>query len=90
MGGLSSDSFIACSSLCLSSQARSPSLVGRDGDVPVQTADGGKNQSTKLQRPSGGSDGVCECDKQTDDLGLPVRKPKCNGHLGLGKLRFYD
>ena len=51
--------------MCLSIQARSPSLVGRDGDVPVQTADGGKNQSTKLQRPSGGSDGVCECDKQT-------------------------
>ena len=54
----------------------SPSLVGRDGDILVQTADGGKNQSAKRQRPGGGSDNVCECDKQTEHSWSAGQKPQ--------------
>ena len=44
----------------------SPSLAGRDGDVSVQAANDGQNQSANIQRSGRGSDGVCECDKQTE------------------------
>ena len=44
----------------------SPSLVGRNGDVPVQTVDGGQNHATKIQRSGGRSDGVCKRDKQIE------------------------
>ena len=44
----------------------SPSLVGRNCDVAVQTVDSVQNQSARIQLSGRRSDGVCECDKQTE------------------------
>lgn len=52
----------------------SPSLVGGDSDVPVQTVDGRKNHTTKIQGPGRRSDGVCKRDKQTEYSGSTCQK----------------
>lgn len=52
----------------------SPSLVGGNSDVPVQTVDGGQKHATKIQRSGRRSDGVCERDKQIEYTGSTCQK----------------
>lgn len=60
----------------------SPSLTVGDSHASAQAVDGGKNQFVQIQWSGRGSDDVCERDKQTDPLGLPVRKPQVSLSLG--------
>jgi len=52
----------------------SPSLVGVNRGIPVQTVHCGQNHATKIQRSGRKSDGVCERDKQIEYTGSTCQK----------------